>query len=57
MLQLHLSHIPQDHLIHDDLIVAVKTQDEHDSAILQVMQVIQNAGLTLTLEECHLRGD
>jgi len=53
VLKLLFAHIPQAHLIHDDLIAAAKTQDEHDSAILQVMQAIQNAGLTLNPEKCH----
>jgi len=47
------AHIPQAHLIHDDLIVAAKSQDEHDSAIQQVMQAIEDAGLTLNPDKCH----
>ena len=36
-LKLVLAHIPQTHFIHDDLIVAAKSQEEHDQTILQVM--------------------
>ena len=45
--------IPQAHLIHDDLIVAVKSRDEHDQTILQVMQAISRAGLTLNSAICQ----
>ena len=48
-----LAHIPQAHLIHDDLIVAGKSQEEHDQTILQVMQAISRAGLTLNSAKCQ----
>ena len=46
------AHIPQAHLIHDDLIIAAKTHEEHKEVILQVMQAISNSDLTLNPEKC-----
>ncbi|CAB4033920.1 Hypothetical predicted protein [Paramuricea clavata] len=46
------AHIPQAHLIHDDLIVATETDAEHHSAITAVMQAITNAGITLNPSKC-----
>ena len=46
------AHILQAHLIHDDLIIATKTHEEHKEAVLQVMQAISNSGLTLNPEKC-----
>ena len=56
------AHIPQAHLIHDDLIVAAKSQEERDQTIpqeerdqtiSQVMQAISRAGLTLNSAKCQ----
>ena len=46
------AHIPQVQLIHDDLLIATKTQKEHKEVVLQVMQAISNSGLTLNPEKC-----
>ena len=35
------------HLIHDDLILAIKTVSEHIQTIRRVMEVLSEAGLTL----------
>ncbi|CAB3984515.1 Hypothetical predicted protein [Paramuricea clavata] len=51
-LQPLFAHIPQAHLIHDDLIVATETDAEHHSAITAVMQAITNAGITLNPSKC-----
>ncbi|CAB4029394.1 Hypothetical predicted protein, partial [Paramuricea clavata] len=51
-LQPLFAHIPQAHLIHDDLIVATETDGEHHSAITAVMQAITNAGITLNPSKC-----
>ncbi|CAB4037289.1 Hypothetical predicted protein [Paramuricea clavata] len=48
-LQPLFAHIPQAHLIHDDLIVATETDAEHHSI---VMQAITNAGITLNPSMC-----
>ena len=40
------------HLIHDDLILATKTVSEHIQTIRRVMEVINEAGLTLNPERC-----
>lgn len=47
------AHIKDAHLIHDDLIVATETNDEHRQAIEEVMEAIKNAGLTLNPQKCH----
>ena len=45
-LQPLFANIPHTHLIHDDLIVATKTDAEHLTAITSVMETIANAGIT-----------
>ena len=40
-------------LIHDDLIIATDTTDEHMAAVEAVMQATQQAGLTLNQVKCH----
>ena len=49
------AHVPQAHLIHDDLIIATKTYEVHKEVVLQVMQTISNSGLTLNPEKCSFR--
>ena len=51
-LQPLFAHIPQAHVIHDDLIVATATKEEHEIVIERVMQAIELAGLTLNLTKC-----
>ena len=46
------SHISGVFLIHDDLIIATDTQEEHKTALREVMNVISNAQLTLNTEKC-----
>ena len=46
-------HIPNAHLIHDDLIVATKNFDDHVKTLDEVMEAIQQAGLTLNRDKCH----
>ena len=41
------SHIPNVHLIHDDLIIATKTSSEHIAAVIELMKVIDKNNLTL----------
>ena len=48
----HFAHIPDAHLIHDDLIVATKTTEKHCEVIKEVMEAVSNAGLTLNPEKC-----
>ena len=52
-LQPLFAHIRHAHLIYDDLIVAAPNQCEHDEAVLQVMQAIKKASLTLNAMKCH----
>ena len=51
-LQPLFAHIPQAHIIHDDLIIATLTKEEHEIAIKLVMEAIHAAGLTLNLPKC-----
>ncbi len=46
-------HIPNTHLIHDDLIVAAPTDEDHDRSVELCMQAISDAGLTLNAKKCQ----
>ena len=46
------SHIPNVYLIHDDLIIATKSTEEHLEAIGEVMEVIKSKSLTLNPNKC-----
>ena len=46
------SNLPAAHIIHDDLVVATATEEEHELALDQVLQVIAKANLTLNLDKC-----
>ena len=43
---------PAAHIIHDDLVVATQTEEEHEQAIDAVMQIIAKANLTLNPDKC-----
>ena len=49
--------IPQAHVIHDDLIIAAKSQNEHDEALGKVLDVISKSGMTLNIDKCILSTD
>ena len=49
--------IPQAHIIHDDLIVAAKSQREHDKVLDKVLQIIEDSGMTLNLGKCLFSKD
>ena len=44
--------IPSAHIIHDDLIIAAKSDEEHDKILDEVLFIIKQHGLTLNLEKC-----
>ena len=46
------AHIENAHVIHDDLIVATNTDEEHDTAIQQCMEATSKAGLTFNPPKC-----
>ena len=46
------AHIKNAHVIHDDLIVATNTDEEHDTAIQQCMEATSKAGLTFNPPKC-----
>ena len=45
-------HISNVFLIHDDLIIAAKSRDEHNKALAAVMEAISNAGITFNPSKC-----
>ena len=47
------AHIEGVHFIHDDLIIATDTIEEHLIAIRKVMEAISKAGLTLNPSKCR----
>ena len=53
-LQPVFAHIPEAHLIHDDLIIATKTNAEHAQVLKDVMTAISRAGLTLNPSKCFI---
>ena len=46
------NHIPNVYVIHDDLIIATKSTEEHLEAIGEVMEVIKSKSLTLNPNKC-----
>ena len=46
-------HIPFVHLIHDDVIIATDTEEEHLAAVRKLMQAIASAGMTLNPKKCE----
>ena len=46
------AHIPNAHIIHDDLIIAAKNILEHNQAVLECMIALDKAGLTLNGLKC-----
>ena len=47
------THIPDAHLIHDDLIIASKDVNSHIKAIDEVLKTVTEAGLTLNADKCQ----
>lgn len=41
------------HLIHDDLLIATETEDQHAQTLDRVMQAVKQAGLTLNPTKCY----
>lgn len=44
--------VPEAHIIHDDLILATKTKQQHDVVLRKVLTIIQERGLTLNPSKC-----
>ena len=53
-LQPVFAHIPEAYLIHDDLIIATKTNVKHAQVLKDVMTAISKAGLTLNPPKCFI---
>ena len=47
-----LAYIPNAYLIHDNLIIAGKTFNEHNLTLQEVMKAIDESNLTLNLKKC-----
>ena len=47
------AHIPDTHLIHDDMVIATDTIEEHLAALREVMETISQNGLTLNPAKCQ----
>ena len=45
------------HIIHDDLVIATATEEEHEDAIISVMKIIEDANLTLNPNKCLFKRD
>ena len=46
------AHIPNAHLIHDDLIIGSQNDEQHIHDLDQVLQAVESAGLTLNKTKC-----
>ena len=46
------AHIPDVHVIHDDIIIASKSKEEHTKVLEEVMKIISSSGLSLNAEKC-----
>ena len=46
------AHLPQVHIIHDDLVIATVTLKEHEEVVIAVMEILAAAGLTLNPSKC-----
>ena len=46
------AHISNAHLIHDDLNVVTKTENDHVKAIEEIMKAISDSGLTVNPNKC-----
>ena len=47
------AHIPDTHIIHDDVVIATDTVEEHLKALKDTMETISEHGLTLNPSKCH----
>lgn len=56
-LQPLFAHLPQVHVIHDDIVIATISVEEHISIVDQVMQILSKAGLTLNGSKCVFGQD
>ena len=46
-------HIPFVHLIHNDVIIATDTEEEHLAAMRKLMQAMASAGMMLNPKKCQ----
>ena len=53
-LQPLFANIERVHLIHDDLIIAARSLEEHNKLLKKVMKIISDSGITLNAKKCVL---
>ena len=46
-------HIPEVHVIHDDMLIATEDEVRHEQVVQEVLQIIEDSGLTLKGEKCR----
>ena len=51
-LQPLFAHLPQVHVIHDDIVIATETESEHITITEEVMKILSKSGLTLNSKKC-----
>ena len=56
-LQPLFAHLPQVHVIHDDIVIATMTIQEHVSIVEEVLQILSDSGLTLNGVKCVFGQD
>lgn len=52
-----LEHIPNSINVSDDILIFGRTQEEHDEALIQVLLVLEKAGLTLNPDKCEFNKE
>ena len=46
------AHIPQAHIIHDNLVITTKPHEDHSKVVEQVLKATRDAGITLNPKKC-----
>ena len=46
------AHMPEVHVIHDDIIIATTADESHERVLKEVMKILSDAGLTLNSSKC-----
>lgn len=54
-IQDNYSDIPGLHAVHDDIIIAGKTEEEHDKSLTMFLERLLKTGMTLNADKCSFR--
>ena len=46
-------HIEEVHVIHDDVIIATETSEEHERVLNLVLRIIEDSGMTLNINKFY----